>query len=38
MTPQQKIDHIQSVYRQWLKLNVQLRKAQQDWQQSVELM
>lgn len=38
MTPQQKIDHIQAVYRQWLKLNVQLRKAQQDWQQSVELM
>ena len=38
MPPQPKIDHIQSVYRQRMKLNFHLTKPQQDWQQSVELM
>lgn len=37
-TMQQQIDHIQSLYREWLSLEKRLEAAQKDWQRSREVM
>lgn len=38
MTPQEKINHIQAIYKQWLTLKADLKRSQQQWQQSAKLM
>lgn len=35
---QQKIDHIQALYRQWLQLSDELDQAYQTWQQAMAVM
>lgn len=37
-SPQQRIDEVQALYREWLALQPKLEQAQKDWQKSVQLM
>lgn len=36
--PQQRIDEVQTYYREWLALQPKLEQAEQDWKKSAELM
>ena len=38
MTPEQKIHHIQKLYREWLELEPRLAQAQKDWQHAITIM
>lgn len=37
-TAQQKIHHIQKLYREWLELEPKLAQAQKDWQHAIAIM
>lgn len=37
-SPQQRIDDIQAIYREWLALQPTLEQAEKDWKKSVKLM
>lgn len=38
MDEQQRINHIQALYRQWLELQPKLEQAYQDWQDAIKVM